>query len=386
MNRFLMVETRCSLVMTKSILLIPLFFLFSLCSNPTETQEPFFNQTTDENPEETNATVPTKEFIISDYFDEMEFSVPQDYFAQEILVSEDVPQYVVDEYIEVQSLLNETVGSYNRYLMIIYTDNENSKNIFKRLEEVHWPFELNIVDGYLIASGCLTGSGYELNPPDVYALCLMDYNFVNNPHESIERGLSEAQRKAILYHGYIHEYFHRYQRAYHRELNMGTPEVGTPMWWIEGAAIVFPNIWLSQNYQNISAFEGLGFYDVNVEGMDLNSWYAWTKKEAMGVSDYDRCNNYEFGKNEEQYETAQCFIGMANAYLAYITSYQTVWVDIPSDIYELGFAKSFEKHVGMTMDEFYVKFNAFLREGNPDDLPPEGFWPTEPINSFVSFP
>ena len=196
-----MVETRCSLVMTKSLLLIPLFFLFSLCSNPTETQEPFFNQTTDENPEETNATVPTKEFIIPDYFDEMEFSVPQDYFAQEILVSEDVPQYVVDEYIEVQSLLNETVGSYNRYLMIIYTDNENSKNIFKRLEEVHWPFELNIVDGYLIASGCLTGSGYELNPPDVYALCLMDYNFVNNPHESIERGLSEAQIKAILYHG-----------------------------------------------------------------------------------------------------------------------------------------------------------------------------------------
>ena len=254
-----MVETKSSLVTTKSLLLVSFFFLFSICSSSTETQETSTQQSSDDTSVEssntdtttetqetstqqssddtsveTSTTVATPERTISDYFDEMEYSIPQDYFAQEILVSEDVPQYVVDEYIEVQSLLNETVGSYNRYLMIIYTDNANSENIFKRLEEVHWPFELNIVDGNLIGAGCLTGSGNELNPPDVYALCLMDYNFVNNPHESIERGLSEAQRKAILYHGYIHEYFHRYQRAYHRELNMGTPEVGTPMWWIEG--------------------------------------------------------------------------------------------------------------------------------------------------------
>ena len=384
------------LEMTKKTSLFFFLLLFSFCSSSDQQSESLQIVTTTnvnseneivEDASDETTTTTLRQLSTSDYYDQMEFSISQDYFAQEIVVSNDVPQSIVDEYIEVQSLMNETIGSYNRYVMIIYTDNENSENVFKKLKEIHWPHELNIVDGYIVAAGCLTGSGYEINPPDVYAICLMDYKFVNNPHEAIERGLSDGQRKALLYHGWVHEYFHRYQRGYHRELNMGTPEVGTPSWWIEGAAIVFPNIWLSQNYQSISTFAGLEFQDVNVEGMDLNNWYKSIRRSAQGKSfPGDGCANYEFGVNDEQYETMRCFIGIANAYLAYITSYQTVWVDIPSDIYELGFAKSFEKHVGMTMDEFYIDFNAFLRDGDPESNPPEGFWPTEPINSFVSFP
>ena len=62
-----------------------------------------------------------------------------------------------------------------------------------------------------------------------------------------------------------------------------------------------------------------------------------------------------------------------------------LWVDIPSDYYELGFERSFEKHTSMTLDEFYVKFNAFIREADPNN-PPEGFFPKEPIDSYVTFP
>ena len=82
----------------------------------------------------------------------------------------------------------------------------------------------------------------------------------------------------------------------------------------------------------------------------------------------------------------RCFLGMANAYLAYLTSYQTVWVSIPNDIYDLGFEKSFQKHTSMTLQEFYDKFNTFLRQGDPGDSPPPGFFPEGPISDYVDFP
>jgi hypothetical protein len=96
--------------------------------------------------------------------------------------------------------------------------------------------------------------------------------------------------------------------------------VSTPAWWIEGAAIIFPNIWLKNNWQDFSAFRGLSFSEVDVEGMDLDRWYGDTIRKAQSVI-----------------VIMGCFLGMSNAYLAYLTSYQTVWVDIPMDIYELGF-------------------------------------------------
>ena len=68
---------------------------------------------------------------------------------------------------------------------------------------------------------------------------------------------------------------------------------------------------------------------------------------------------------------------MAAAYLGYITSYKTVWIDIPQDYYDLGFWGSFEKHVGMNKQEFYDSYNQFLRTGDPDDEPPEGWAPPE---------
>ena len=308
--------------------------------------------------------------------------------AQEIVVASDVPQGVVDEWCEVQRHLNETIGSYNRYVMLITTNNKHSQAVFDKLKEVHWSRPLRIENGRLVDAGCLTGSGeWNVTPPDPYALCIMDYEFIQYPHETKDWGSPEPYRKAIIYHGWAHEYFHRYQRAYHLDLNMGTQEVGTPQWWIEGAAILFPNIWLNTNWEDLSAFSGLPFDQVDVEGSNLNRWYRDVKRAAHGVShEGNRCNGYVFGPAEERYETSRCFIGMANAYLAYLTSYQTIWVDIPMGIYELGFEKSFQKHTNMTLQGFYDKFNTFLKQGDPDDLPPAGFFPQGPIGDYVNFP
>ena len=56
-------------------------------------------------------------------------------------------------------------------------------------------------------------------------------------------------------------------------------------------------------------------------------------------------------------------------------------VEITKDMYELGFANSFVKHVGMTPDQFYDDFNKFMRRGNPLERPPENFF-SGPENFF----
>jgi hypothetical protein len=317
------------------------------------------------------------------------YDKPQNEFAQEIVVATDVPQTIVDEYYEIQNMLNSIIGSYNRYVTVITTTNEFSQPIFDKLTEIHWDQELNIVDGYLIGAGCLTASGtWQVFPPDPYSLCIMDYEFVEYPHETREWKTPLPQRRSVLYHGWAHEYFHRYQRAYHYELNMGNLDsIDTPVWWIEGAAILFPNIWLNQSWQKIELFKDLSFQDIEAEGINLELWYKSARKAAQGESPPDdRCNDYMMNSLDSSYDTsAFCFIGIANAYLAYITSYETVWVDIPKDIYELSFQGSFEKHTNMTLEEFYNKFNSFMREGDSDDPPPLGFFPDKPISDIVDF-
>ena len=317
------------------------------------------------------------------------YDKPQNEFAQEIVVATDVPQTIVDEYYEIQNMLNSIIGSYNRYVTVITTTNEFSQPIFDKLTDIHWDQELNIVDGYLIGAGCLTASGdWQVFPPDPYSLCIMDYEFVEYPHETREWKTPLPKRRLVLYHGWAHEYFHRYQRAYHYELNMGNLDsIDTPVWWIEGAAILFPNIWLNQSWQDIKLFKDLSFQDIEAEGVNLELWYKSARKAAQGESHPDdRCNDYMMNSLDSSYDTsAFCFIGIANAYLAYLTSYETVWVDIPKDIYELSFQGSFEKHTNMTLEEFYDKFNSFMREGNSDDPPPLGFFPEKPISEIVDF-
>tara|TARA_B110000444_G_C18784607_1_gene569228 strand:+ start:195 stop:332 length:138 start_codon:yes stop_codon:yes gene_type:complete len=39
----------------------------------------------------------------------------------------------------------------------------------------------------------------------------------------------------------------------------------------------------------------------------------------------------------------------------------------------------------MTLEEFYDKFNSFMREGDSDDSPPLGFFPDKPISKIVDF-
>ena len=45
--------------------------------------------------------------------------------------------------------------------------------------------------------------------------------------------------------------------------------------------------------------------------------------------------------------------------------------------YDLGFWGAVEKFTGLTKEEFYSGYNQFIRSGDAEDEPPEGWTPTE---------
>ena len=81
----------------------------------------------------------------------------------------------------------------------------------------------------------------------------------------------------------------------------------------------------------------------------------------------------------------QCDWAMSAYYLAYYASHQIMWVDIPRDMWAMGFPAAFQKHVGLTVDEFAESFSNFMNSGSPDDPPPEGFFTEKPLSELVDF-
>ena len=339
---------------------------------------------------------------ITQHYAELENYIPKDYFAQEIITSTDVPETYTQQYYEVQSNLNSIIGSYDKYKLFITTTNEFSQPVFDKLKEVGWehPLEINLHDNgkyYLENAGCLTGSGgLGTKVPDPYGLCIMDYEFIQYPHFSREEAPPLSERQAIIYHGWAHEYFHHYQGAHARERSLGMTtdccggryHVNAPAWWVEGAAIIFPNLWLRHHWKDFSEFDGLEYMDVEVEMMNLDNFYIESKKEMQELKpsyDPNRKPCTEFTEKESSRETAYCNWAIFNAYLAYISSYQALWVGIPRDYHELGFDESFKKHIGMTIEEAYESYNEFMRSEDPDAIAPPGFFPKGPLTNYSDF-
>ena len=102
-------------------------------------------------------------------------------------------------------------------------------------------------------------------------------------------------------------------------------------------------------------------------------------------SDPNRKACTEFTDKEEYRETAYCNWSIFNAYVAYISSYQALWVGIPRDYHKLGFDESFRKHVGITKEEAYENFKIFMNAEDPDSPAPVGFFPEGPITDYADF-
>ena len=332
-----------------------------------------------------DCVVTNKDILIN-----MGWNQPKNNPQQEYIAGLDIPTIVEQEFWEIQNDLNDIIGGYDRYLMLIYSENSNQENtqpVFDRLKEVGYWENIDLTLDDTDKFGCLNGVGYEKTPIDPYDLCILPYEWVIKTGNHYDPNYTtEAKIKAIVYHGWGHEYFHSYQLRYFFDKHMGSE---APYWWIEGSAVIFPDLWLRNNWDKFSAFSGLTFDDVAVAGMDVNETFKFQRRNIMGI---------EYGSNEipeeelflgtkdENYETGSYwFIGTANAHLASLTSYETIWISIPQDAYELGFEESFSLHVGMTLQEFYDVHKNLMRQGHHDDDPPNGFYPEGDIKEYVDF-
>ena len=120
---------------------------------------------------------------------------------------------------------------------------------------------------------------------------------------------------------------------------------------------------------------------------DLDSVYKEHKKAFLGDGEYS-CP--EFTELDDYRDTRICgkMYGwvITAAYMGYISSYQTAFVDFFNDINKLGFDGSMEKHYGLTKLEFYKQYSDFMRSDPSNLTPPPGFFPSklsEEVNFFL---
>ena len=345
-------------------------------------------------------TITAKEKLIS-----IGYNVPivgsVDEARQEYVASLDIPEKYRQRFIEVQENLNSVLGGYPNYIYIAYNPNgteEDAKPVFERMAQLYPidnngnPFKDWTIAELINRQSCLGGADPGRGDPSTtnpYSVCLEDLDFIQTPWgEEIEHPY-RSDIKMILH--LAHEYFHHYQRVhaldrgldYQADRNNPETTVQAPTWWIEGAAVAFQNAWYRENWQSLPLLKDLTLgqaLSTNIATVADARVYKEARSNMMGNGNSEKCTpDWYMSSLDETYDT---YTGcnatfMAAAYLGYITSYKTVWIDIPQDYYDLGFWGSFEKHVGMNKQEFYDSYNQFLRTGDPDDEPPEGWAPPE---------
>ena len=334
---------------------------------------------------------------------------------------------------ELHDKLFEIIGAYDRFVYYVYTLDGDNEEAISILNEIGvWGGNITSIDQVFERRSCLSAfwrfADFAEAKLNEYSFCNWPDPFEHTPWIANEKNKNIARYEVM--NGWAHEYFHHFQRAhtFERALGMSSECCGlynpieAPAWWVEGAALVFPNYFLKEIYPDLSLTKENNFptpkrkgHDGSVEDKICSAfssggtWSYWifiycdeegvygkVKKSMMGQDPYGgniKCSGFcveckEFTAKEESRDTRKCGVGgsfIANVYLAYITSYETMFFGILEDSWEIGFPASFEKHVGMTMDEFYVQFTKFMREGNIDDPPPQGFFPKEPLSKLVDF-
>jgi len=185
--------------------------------------------------------------------------------------------------------------------------------------------------------------------------------------------------------------------------------VEVPPFWSEGGAGVFPDMFLWEKFYELDYTKRNNFKRGDAEcgtGTALCHGRSHDESSAPMVCqgfDIYLCDKlvsvYKRYKREFQEDGGQCYLGsrdgvgldgvvrqpqcdweMAAYYLAYYASHQIIWVDIPRDMWTMGFPAAFQKHVGLTVDEFAESFSNLMNSGSPDDPPPEGFFTEEPLS------
>ena len=332
-----------------------------------------------------------------------------------ILFSEDLPQSMKDDHREFHDKMFNVLGAYDRYVHALYEVEGDNTELLSALNKLGaYGGDINDIMTIYERRTCLGGFG-RFND-----FKYSEYSFCNQPNplsasnEKLEYkkryiGRNELVNRYGQMQGWAHEYFHHYQRAHHLERIMGMEGdccgsgdfTNTPAWFIEGQANLFPTLFWKENFNDltISKENQITFNQIlnrenelyakicNAIICDLDSIYEQHKKAFLGDGEYS-CP--EFTELDDYRDTRICgkMYGwvITAAYMGYISTYQTAFVDFFNDINKLGFDGSMEKHYGLTKLEFYKQYSDFMRSDPSNLTPPPGFFPTklsEEVNFFL---
>ena len=327
-----------------------------------------------------------------------------------------------ERWMEHQASVNSVLGAYPNFMIIAYdksgTD-EDIKAIGDKLTELQFPGDINssmyvanwTVDALNQYKACLTGGDTGIkrtSTSNPHSFCIMEYQKFRAYR--YDAGLPTAKNHGQLAIHDAHEYFHHYQKAHALERGLdlssdpNNPEttVQAPRWWIEGAAVAFQHAWWKEHWESLSFMkdqtvmwygEEFDLSTTNLGTITTNKDFKNAKLLVRGeLPEYEKragcTSDWKLQESEEDAATeTRCYVSlMAVSYMAHLTSWETVWIDIPQDYYDLGFWGSFEKHIGMEKQEFYDAYNNLITSGDVNDTPPENWAPPAgPISEYADF-
>ena len=328
------------------------------------------------------------------------YNDPNQGHRQELVVAENVPLSITEHYLQVQKNLNDVIGGYPNYIQFIYDEDgtaATNAKVLKRLSEIQYKGKkrLSLKD---FNPSCLAASdpgGSRTSKTTPYSVCLQTLSHSQNPFDG---GGATWQRQTRTSRNYAHEYFHHYQRVKAMERGLdyqsGMCSVDAPRWWIEGAAVTFQNAWFRENWKNIPALKNKGWEKLKGEiigNYTRGDLYEEVRRALMGTAGNkakDCQKSWNLSSRHQRYDSGDNCVAqyLAVPFMAYKSSYKTVWIDIPNDYYEIGFWGALEKHLGLSEQEFYDEFNAFMRSGNVGSNPPKGWKPRDQeISKYANF-
>ena len=220
-----------------------------------------------------------------------------------------------------------------------------------------------------ITDGAMTGSAYKIHNGSISVIPnnVWDKN-IESPENIIEDPyLAYDDPRRIM----AHEYFHTYQSLHYVNIPQkpldDLPSFG-PMWLIEGSA--------EYTSSRVSALESWmdwnGHVDYRINSIsnilisnpryrDLSYIETMTQlNEIIDIDDVLLTNTgrvlvYDLGF-------------LAVSYAISISSHDSVILNYWDDLSEHGPEKSFERNVGLTLEEFYLQFEKFLNMSNVEQL------------------
>ena len=181
--------------------------------------------------------------------------------------------------------------------------------------------------------------------------------------EDVTTNATERDRNAIENTwGALHEYHHVFQISHCDTKQERSSDKHINSWMAEGMA----------TYSSAKFMENLGFIDFkdymlslrksggNIGRPGVNEFLAKTTKWRLNEESY-----WQSGESPTVYYMIGAW---ATAYLIHVQGVDEVTVlkhwycDIP----KIGKAAAFEKHMGLSLDEFYKRFDVFIRQSDDE--------------------